>query len=412
MSNATTKIYLDKTFQKANQKYSVKLKVTYLRSRKYYPLGFDFNEEDFNKLFTAHKLPKTMMDIKNELQRKETNAKYIISQITSFTFKKFEEEYLSGKPTTHSDFVSLFEQVINNLRKLDRFGTADSYKTALSSLLKFSNDIKFENIDLFFLRNYEKWMLDKGTSKTTTGIYLRALRVILNEAIERKIYPAELYPFGKRRYQIPRGRNIKKALPLSEIERVYNYEPQNEKEFMAKDYWFFMYLANGLNIKDLANLRYSDIASGFIIFERKKTENTVSENRKIIVHLSNEISEIIKRRGKENISPEDLIFPIINQKDSLEKRRKDYKQFNKLINGYLRIIAKNLELEGDLTCMTARHSFSTQLKRSGRSTEFIQEALGHTSPQTTQYYLDSFENEDKKGVSAVLLNFKKADENN
>jgi len=405
-------IYLDKRYLKANSTYPVKLKLTYLRIRKHYPLGYDLSEKDYNKIFTAHKLSQKMLSLKNDLLSKETKAKIIIEQSKNFSFKKFEEAYLVENPTTHSDFISLFEQVINNLRKLDRFGTADSYKSALSSLLKFNNDIKFENIDVFFLKDYENWMINRSSSKTTVGIYLRALRVVLNEAIERKIYPAELYPFGKRRYQIPRGRNIKKALPLSEIGRVYHYDPRNEKESMAKDYWFFMYLANGLNIKDLANLRYSDIASGFIIFERKKTENTVSENKKIIVHLSNEIREIIKRRGKENISPEDLIFPIINQKDSLEKRRKDYKQFNKLINGYLRIIAKNLELEGDLTCMTARHSFSTQLKRSGRSTEFIQEALGHTSPQTTQYYLDSFENEDKKGVSAVLLNFKKAEENN
>ncbi|WP_363433230.1 tyrosine-type recombinase/integrase [Chitinophaga ginsengisegetis] len=31
----------------------------------------------------------------------------------------------------------------------------------------------------------------------------------------------------------------------------------------------------------------------------------------------------------------------------------------------------------------ARHTFSTILKRSGVSTEFIQESLGHTSMKTT-----------------------------
>ena len=41
----------------------------------------------------------------------------------------------------------------------------------------------------------------------------------------------------------------------------------------------------------------------------------------------------------------------------------------------------------------ARHSFATVLKRSGVNISIISEALGHTNLSTTQYYLDSFENE-------------------
>ena len=41
----------------------------------------------------------------------------------------------------------------------------------------------------------------------------------------------------------------------------------------------------------------------------------------------------------------------------------------------------------------ARHSFATVLKRSGVNIALISESLGHTSLSTTQYYLDSFENE-------------------
>lgn len=407
MKKASTKIHLDKRYLKTNSTYPVKLKITYRRIRKFYSLNHDMNEKDFNKLFTAHKLSKGMLTLKNEMLQNETKAKYIIDQLKTFTFEKFEESYLSGNPTTQSDFISLFEQNINSLKKLDRFGTADSYKTALNSLLRFRSDIKFESIDVYFLKDYEKWMINKGSSKTTVGIYLRALRVVLNDAIEKKIISQEFYPFGKRRYQIPKGKNIKKALLLSDIKKVYNYHSKNDKEAKAKDYWFFMYLANGMNMKDVAFLKYSDIDSDFIIFERKKTENTVSENRKIIVYISDEIKKIIEKRGKRKVLSDDLIFPIINNKDPLEKQRRDYKQFNRVINNYLKIISNEVELDGKLSCMSARHSFSTQLKRSGKSTEFIQEALGHTSPLTTQYYLDSFENDDKKGITDTLLHFDK-----
>jgi site-specific recombinase XerD len=55
--------------------------------------------------------------------------------------------------------------------------------------------------------------------------------------------------------------------------------------------------------------------------------------------------------------------------------------------------------------MAARHSFSTVLKRSGASIEFISESLGHSNLKTTENYLDSFEDETRKKYSDVLTNF-------
>ena len=54
----------------------------------------------------------------------------------------------------------------------------------------------------------------------------------------------------------------------------------------------------------------------------------------------------------------------------------------------------------------ARHTFSTVMKRSGASTEFIQETLGHTNIKTTENYLDSFEKEVKKEFAYRLVSFK------
>jgi integrase len=55
---------------------------------------------------------------------------------------------------------------------------------------------------------------------------------------------------------------------------------------------------------------------------------------------------------------------------------------------------------------TARHSFSTVLKRSGVSIEFISESLSHNDLRTTELYLDSFEDEKKKEVAKHLTSFK------
>ncbi len=75
-----------------------------------------------------------------------------------------------------------------------------------------------------------------------------------------------------------------------------------------------------------------------------------------------------------------------------------------------RLANKNQEklgIEKKVTTYVARHTFSTVLKRSGTSTEFIQEALGHTNMKTTENYLDSFEKEMKKEYASKLLSFKR-----
>ncbi|MGN6165576.1 MAG: tyrosine-type recombinase/integrase, partial [Flavisolibacter sp.] len=70
-------------------------------------------------------------------------------------------------------------------------------------------------------------------------------------------------------------------------------------------------------------------------------------------------------------------------------------------------IRKRLGFETKVTTIVSRHSFSTQLKRSGVSTKFIQEALGHTSERTTENYLDSFGREVKKEYAGLLSSFKR-----
>ena len=46
----------------------------------------------------------------------------------------------------------------------------------------------------------------KGRSLTTVSMYVRALRAIFNVAIENKDFKKERYPFGKKKYQVPKVR--------------------------------------------------------------------------------------------------------------------------------------------------------------------------------------------------------------
>jgi integrase len=64
-----------------------------------------------------------------------------------------------------------------------------------------------------------------------------------------------------------------------------------------------------------------------------------------------------------------------------------------LINYWMKEILLNLGIYKNANIYIARHTFSTALKRSSASAEFIQEALEHTDIKITESYLDSFDRE-------------------
>ena len=289
-----------------------------------------------------------------------------------------------------------------------QIGTAASYSCACVSLHKFRAALKFEHLTPEFLRNYECWFIGWGNSITTVGIYLRSLRAIINVAIQDEKMNVKDYPFGKRKYIIPSSKNIKKALCLEEIAKIYYYEtePGSVKD-MCPDYWIFIYLGNGLNVKGFCLLTYKNIVGDFIIFNRAKTNRSRRSNPEpISIALKKDSKRIIAKWGQHQLSPDTYVFPYLKSGMTLQKQDDTIDLLLHLINDHMKQIALELEIPKPITTYYARHSFATILKNSGVSTEFISEALGHTSLETTKNYLAGFEQDAIRKATDVLTSFK------
>ncbi len=406
---ALTAIVLDTRREKANGTYPVKLRVTYQRKQVYYPTRFDLSKDDFDKLFT----PKPRDQYKKmllELTSIENKAKDIIDELKgNFTWKAFDAKFLKKQSNWNSVF-SNYEDFIKKLKEDNRIGTAVSYECSLNSLKDYTEKaggLSFEDVTIDFLNKYESWMLQNSRSITTVGIYLRALRAIYNEAIQTGIVSKDLYPFGKNKYEIPTGKNIKKALVIEEVGKIYHYKPESEAEAQARDFWLLSYLGNGMNIKDIALLKFRNIHGDIIVFERAKTKRSRRSNPIVItIPMTEDVKNIVEKWGNKRRTPDNYIFPILENGLTAERERTLIQQFTKTINKYMKRVAAALEIDRNVTTYVARHSFSTVLKRSGASTEFISEALGHADIKTTRNYLDSFENEQKKEIAKALTAFK------
>jgi integrase/recombinase XerD len=119
------------------------------------------------------------------------------------------------------------------------------------------------------------------------------------------------------------------------------------------------------------------------------------------------MQQIIDYWGNKNKKPDTYIFPIFQPDITPLRKVELIELLGQAINDWMRKIRKKLGIEKSVSPYVARHTFSTVMKRSGASTEFIQEALGHTNIRTTENYLDSFEKEVKKEYAKNLVAFKK-----
>ncbi|WP_321370478.1 site-specific integrase [uncultured Draconibacterium sp.] len=409
MIGVTTAIVLDKRIQKKDETYAVKLRITHNRYQKYYPINEFLTVEEWEKTNDN----KSRGDYKKNrvyFNQIEKRAIDIIKELHPFSFPAFEKKF-NQDSTKQLDALMLMQSYIDKLKEEKRFGSAQTYNDSLKSIKKFNATKRRRKILVWtitseWLQEYEGWMKDKGRSVTTIGMYLRCLRTIVNIAIENGSLSKDEYPFGKRKYQIPTSRNVKKALTLTDIKKIFDYKPVDVYEERARDFWILSYLCNGINIKDIALLQNKNIQGNKLIFLRAKTENTSkSELKEISVPINDEIKSIIAKWGNESQDKDDYIFSFISKGDSPEKQFNKIKYAIKKINKFLKKIGETLELNLKLTTYTARHSYATVLKRSGAPIEFISESLGHKDLKTTENYLDSFEDEVKEAYQKKLLDF-------
>jgi integrase/recombinase XerD len=401
MKTAEASIYIDELRPKKDGKCSVKIKVSYNRTRKYYTTGIDLNTDEFEKVFNAKRKTDEQKEIEKKLLYFRGKAEDVIkNKLSVFTFDAFEQHYLDQRNTLNSVSFA-FDKYINQLKLENRLGTASSYECAKNSIDLFKKNLTFAEITPTLLKKYENEMLQNDKSVSTVGIYLRSLRAIYNQ----QNIDVSLYPFGesKDKYSIPTSRNIKKALTVEEIARIYSYEVKERSvKERAKDYWLFLYLCNGMNVKDFCLLKWKDIDDNMLHYKRSKTERSKKESRLISVALKPQTMEIIKKWGQPSILKDAYIFPHLENGMTAEKQRAIYQQLTKLINKNIKKICIDLGIEKNVTTYFARHSFATVLKRSGANISMISELLGHSSVDVTESYLDGFEKEQIQEQTDVL----------
>ncbi|SDT43934.1 Site-specific recombinase XerD [Mucilaginibacter mallensis] len=410
---AEVSLYLDTRRALKNGTFPLKLHVYFTaKMERWYGTDYKLSQFTFEQSYLASKPRGENKDLKIELDAiVQKGAELAKALGDNFTFEKFERKMFRSKASTNN-VIEHFASAVKILEKNEQIGTASSYDCSIKSITTYLSEgkknpvthISFSLLTAETLNKYEQWMIAKDCSKTTVGIYMRNLRAIFNKAIAAGDIAPELYPF--KTYKIPTGKNVKKALETPDLNTLYTTDVTADSFIeKARDFWFFSYQCNGMNFRDIAELKFKDIHDTYFSFLRHKTKNTTKEDPSpIVVPLTGYVKDFIQKYANKKGKPNDYLFPIFQTGMSAKERHKVNQNFIRFVNQHMQKLVDQLGLSFRLGTMVARHTFTTQATRT-MGLEFAQEALGHTTMNTTQNYWKGFESEAKKTMADKLMEF-------
>ncbi len=382
------------------------LRITKDRKRRYVSLGLSLYEKfwDFEK-----GKPKRNCPNKEQIERliaaKTAEYNDLIVEMTAQ-----QREYTADTLVSHfrsqtqcGGVVELYDKLIADMKREKQLGNAEVYKYSRASLLKFTGErlhIPFRDIDTKWLRRYEDWLRQRGSSDTTISQLFRTLRSVFNKAVELQLVKRDYYPFDAYKVSKFDTRTKKRAISKEDIRQITAFDLSEFRPLarLARDIFVFSYFGAGINFADIALLKYGNIQNGRVQYIRKKTGKPIN------FRLTDEMHAIIAKYRCGSETDEDYIFPILDRRI----HKTEQQQFDRIhkmrrnTNCWLRKIGQMVGIE-HLTTYVARHTFATVLKRSGVNIAIISESLGHSDLSTTQIYLDSFENSQIDAVMQNLL---------
>lgn len=330
-----------------------------------------------------------------------TSLYYKYEKTDKLSLERIKQDYL-GKTVSTETIMELFEAHNEDVKKQVGCGglSTTSYskyelvrKRFAQMILKQyrRKDLRLTEVTPFVIHDFELYLRTEiGQSPNTATKTLKTFKSVILFGIRNGLMTNN--PFANIRFHlkgVDRG-----YLEDDELNRLMNKEIGNKRLSLIRDLFVFSCFT-GLAYIDLANLKGENIVTlngvEWIKGRRVKTGTLIN-----VVLLDIPKRLILKytddKRRKEHL------FPIIS---------------NQKMNEYLKEIAAICDIDKNLTCHIARHTFATMALSKGVPIESVSKMLGHTNIRTTQIYAkvtDKKIEHDMEGLAVQMGKFNQSAE--
>lgn len=325
---------------------------------------------------------KYLLSVREQLAADAAKLRSIVSRLErnggDYTADKVVELFHSKAEC--GSFISFARQTIEELKRIGKERTSETYAAALHSFLRFrkDHDLLFDEMDSSLMVEYESGLKKMGVCPNSTSFYMRNLRAIYNRAVEKKL-TTQNYPF--RHVYTGIDKTVKRAVPLKVIRQLRDLELEaNSVEDLARDLFLFSFYTRGMSFVDMAYLKKSDLRNGILSYRRQKT------GQQLFIRWEKPMQDIV---AKYDTSATPYLLPII--RDVKTDGRRQYLNAAHFINSRLKKLGELLRLSIPLTSYVARHAWASIAKSKNIPVSIISEAMGHDSENTTRIYLASLD---------------------
>jgi len=422
-----------------NEEMPVCVRVRIVNLQRYFLMPNErYTSEEFASIINEdnRKQGKKRKDFDNFFDKIHREIKVLLEKggLESSEFLETLTDRLNGikrsKRTKVKNIYDVWEGLLQELTDANRIGTRNSYQIALKRFrLDMGEKVNNAAINQDFISKWVSRMQNpkegKPMNATTIGIYLRAFRVVVRRAVEQGVLMAEKSDIFKGVKAVNKKANRKDwCLNVEKMTRLYHFfENDNTKDedgkerfdpqyrqrlFESLGMFIFSYLANGANIADLALLRYDDFyyhqEKKAMRFIRKKTIRE-SDGVEVIFPILPQMQVILDRIANKP-QKGGLVFNIINEGMTDERITAVVACENSNIADRMEVITEMIGMEEKPSPTWCRHSFATNLRDAGISTEYISTMMGHTitsGSATTLNYLSRYNMETMMSYNSNLL---------
>ncbi len=254
--------------------------------------------------------------------------------------------------------------------------TLRAYSTDLNQFLSFLEEEgceTFNNVDTMLLRKFLSLLRSNGSSKTTIGRKMAALRSLYKYFMKKGTIdynPVLAIRIPKKEKKLPDFIDIK------EMEQFLDAPDKTSLKGIRDSAILETLYSSGIRVSELTGLNNSDIDhhSGLINVKGKGKKVRLVPIGNVALNAINEYIEA--KNGDKKMNQNHAMF--LNKfGDRLTTR-----SVARLIDGYL----KQTGLNKKVSPHVFRHSFATHLLDRGAGLRAVQEFLGHANLSSTQIY--------------------------
>ena len=281
-------------------------------------------------------------------------------------------------------FQPFMRTLIREEQELGKIRKVEIYTTTLNSFNRFleGKNLLFKEMTPGLVGRYELWLAKRHICRNTSSFYMRILRAVYNQAVERRQTP-QRYPF--KHVYTGVGETAKRALPLSTIKQLTSLDLGRTPHLaFARDMFLFSFYTRGMSFVDMAFLQQENIRDGRLRYTRRKTGKTLS------IRWEPCMQSIVDRYRSQCSG---YLLPILQGAGADEQSlHRQYKTRIYSVNSALKTISGMLGLQHVITTYSARHSWASIAYRKEVPLSVISEGMGHNSEKMTRIYLSSLEN--------------------